>query len=95
MLLVYVDDCIIVSKRPEGVEETIKELEEQFKITNKEDITDYLGVRVQHLPDGRIKLSQPHLIDAIIRLLGLGDWSKGVATPALSLVLLHKHQEAI
>jgi hypothetical protein len=37
-----------------------------FDIKDQGNITDYLGVNVQQLPNGDIKLSQLHLIKQII-----------------------------
>lgn len=92
MLLVYVDDCIIVSKTKESVHQVMEDLRDaKFDITDEGDICDYLGVKVEKLSDGRIKLSQPHLIDQIIADLGLKDDSKGLPAPALSTRLLHRH----
>ena len=94
MILVYVNDCIIVSKTEEGFSKTVKELQASFEVTNKGQITNYLGMRIERMEDGRIKLFQPHFIDTILWLLGLNEGSKGVKTPALSSVLLHRHEEA-
>lgn len=40
------------------------------------------------LPDGRIKLSEPHLIEQIIQNMQLPDNLKPAATPAASSVIL-------
>ena len=58
-------------------------------------IEDYLGVQVTRLPDGSFKLSQPHLIDSILRDLGLINADgqpmpnvKSLSTPSLLTKLI-------
>ena len=41
-----------------------------FDLTDEGTLTDYLGVKVEHMADGSIKLSQPHLIQQVIDDLG-------------------------
>ena len=91
LILVYVDDCIIVSKRPEDPAEFIKQLNKaKFDITGKGNVRNYLGVRVTHLTNGKIKLAQPHLINHIVTEINLKSDSNTSPIPALSTVLLHK-----
>jgi len=40
-----------------------------FKMTDEGDVSNYLGVEIQPLANSTIKLSQPHLIDQIIKNL--------------------------
>jgi hypothetical protein len=53
-----------------------------------------LGVNVEHLSDGRIKLSQPHLIDDILRDVNLSKRSPGKTTPAASTKILHRNSSS-
>jgi hypothetical protein len=43
----------------------------KFNVTYKGQLSDCLGVKIEKLPGGKIKLSQPHLIDQILTDLGL------------------------
>ena len=55
-ILVYVNDCIIVSKSLEGLAKTIEQLKEaKINITDKRNVSNYLGVRVTKLTNGKIK----------------------------------------
>ena len=67
IFICYVDDGIFASPDNKAIDKAISELKERFDIEDQGDITDYLGVNVERLDDGRIKLSQPHLIDQIIK----------------------------
>ena len=49
----------------------------------------FWGIEVTHLKDGYIKLSQPHLINTILKDLHLQDKTKEKSTPALSSQILH------
>jgi hypothetical protein len=61
-----VDDRILAGPRKEEIDLIIQQLGEKLNLTDEENITDYLGVNADHLPNGRIKLSQSHLIDQIV-----------------------------
>jgi len=88
-VLVYVDNCILVSKDPSVVEQFIQSLKdgkENFDFTDKGSMSSYLGVDVSRLPaDACLKLSQPFLIDRIIQAVNFDPkTTKGVCgnTPA-------------
>jgi hypothetical protein len=61
-------------------------------MTDEGDITDYLGVHVTMLNDGCIKLSQPHLIDQILKDVNLKGNTKLRSTPAPSTKILNKDE---
>jgi hypothetical protein len=72
IFLHYVDDCICLSPDAADVDKFIRDLREaNFNVTDEGQLSDYLGVKVEKLPDGKFKLSQPHLIDQILEDLGL------------------------
>ena len=94
IFLVYVDDGIFASPDASEVDKAIKELREiGFDIEDQGSLTDYLGVNVERLPDGRIKLSQPHLIDQIIRDVNLPRCADK-STPAAPTKLLRRNPAA-
>jgi hypothetical protein len=66
IFIVYINDSIFASPSQRAIDQAIKELKEQFDVEDQGSITDYLGVNLEHLPNGDIKLSQPHLINQII-----------------------------
>jgi len=88
-----VDDGIFAGPRLEDIEKAIEDLRDRRKAKNKYviedqgDIKDYLGINFEYLSDGKIKLSQPHLIAQIVEEVGL---KKGEtrSLPALSSRLL-------
>ncbi len=88
IMLVYVDDTLICGPTTEQVDEVIALLASLFDIEDQGDISDYLGVRVNHSADGTITLTQPHLIDQLIKDLNFQPNTKPVNTPSLSSKIL-------
>jgi hypothetical protein len=83
IFLCYVDDGIFASSSKEEVNQAIKDLRRaNFDIEDKGDIEDYLGINVEKLSDGRIKISQPQIIDSIIAEVPIASHLKNKSTPA-------------
>jgi histone deacetylase 1/2 len=96
VVLVYVDDCFIVAKSSDAIDSFLNSLrhgDENFDFQDEGDMTKYLGVDINHLPDGSFELRQPYLIDRIIDTLGLQD-SHTVPTPSVK-PLLHKDLDGL
>jgi Reverse transcriptase (RNA-dependent DNA polymerase) len=100
-LLVYTDDGIIVGPTPSDIDDIVNIIRSPvmdgnavahcaFNITNDGSITDYLGVNVNHLPNGTIKLLQPSLTQSILDDLGFNKRTTSKPTPAASTVNLHR-----
>jgi hypothetical protein len=59
------------------------------------DVSDFLGVKIERLEDGSIKLSQPHLIDQILKDVGLQHANVSTKqTPAAVSKILHRHTDS-
>ena len=73
IILVYVDDCILISKDDIAIPQFIKSLDdepENFVFTDEGSLESYLGVSMVKLPDGKgFTMSQLHLIDRIIKAI--------------------------
>ena len=91
-MLIYIDDCLVFSPDSKLIDKTISDLRnssKNFEIDDQGDVSDFLGIEVTHLKDGAIKLTQPHLIDAILKDLHLQENTKEKSTPVLSSLILH------
>ena len=59
IVLVYVDDCIILSKKGSGVSNkliaSLQAGNEHFQLTDEGDLTKYLGVDIKKLKDGKLE----------------------------------------
>ena len=59
-------------------------------MTKEGNLADYLGVKIDKLHNGCIKLSQPHLIQNILDDLGFNERTATKATPAASTGKLNR-----
>ena len=93
IVLLYVDDMIVVSKKEEDIDKLIKSLKEEderFILTSEGDIKNYLGVEIVKNKDGSFEFKQPYLIWRILHYMNVEKGSnKGKQTP-VTLPLLHK-----
>jgi hypothetical protein len=101
MLMIYVDDGIFIGPNQEDIDEAYVLLSNVYKdkqgvqhrayvMTDEGDLADYLGVKIDRLPNGLIKLSQPHLIQQILDDLGMNHATKSQPTPAAASVKLSR-----
>ena len=90
IFLVYVDDGILAGPNKDEINDIMQQMNKRYNMTNEGDITDYLGVNVTKLDDGRIKLSQPHLIDQLIKDVNFRSNTRPRTTPALSTKILNR-----
>jgi hypothetical protein len=63
---VYNHDGIFASPNNKEVDKAINDMKTLFNIDDQGNIKDYLSINVEKLPNGDIKLTQPHLIIQII-----------------------------
>jgi Reverse transcriptase (RNA-dependent DNA polymerase) len=93
--VLYTDDSILTGPDKNEIDETIKLLASELDITHDDQLSDFLGVNIQHRDDGTIKLSQPKLIDQVINDLHLEqDHTTIKPTPAASSKLLSRHEDS-
>jgi len=91
----YVDDGIIWCPRAEGLDEFMKDIrnnkktKQKFDIEDRGNVSDYLGINFQRQEDGTIQLSQPQLIEQIIKDVGVSN-HRTRPTPAPSTKILHR-----
>ena len=93
MIILYVDDCIIISKTKEEADAIFADLTNKgFKMTDEGTMEEYLGILITHGEDGSFRMSQPHLIDRIIESIpGMKD-ARSATTPASAGVTLTKDE---
>jgi hypothetical protein len=81
--MLYVNDGIFAGPDKEEIATLIRRIQGEFNITNEGDIKqEYLGVLVEKLDGGTMKLSQPQLIKQILDDLWFNDRTKSKPTPA-------------
>ena len=93
VLLIYVDNCILMSTMDTAINEAICTLrlsKQNFTIEDEGTVSNFLGVKINHSNDCMITLTQPQLIDSIIKDLNMNDNTKSRAIPAYTSKLLRK-----
>jgi hypothetical protein len=87
----YVDDGIFIGPCSKEIDKIIKSLQRTcFNLTDKGDLSDYLGIKVTQLPDNKISLTQPHLINDIISDMKFAANTKPKALPACSSIIIQR-----
>jgi hypothetical protein len=92
--MLYVDDGIFVGPNGEEIATLIRRMQGVFNITDEGDIKEYLGVLVEKLDDGMMKLSQSQLIKQILDDLWFNERTKSKPTPAPGGQVLEREVEA-
>jgi len=92
--VLYTDDSILAGPDKDEIKRTIKQMKKVLDLTVEESLTDFLGVNIDRRDDGTIKLSQPRLIEQVIKDLHLEqDHTTTKPTPAASSKLLSRHED--
>ena len=93
LYVLYTDDSILAGPSEKEIDQIIKDLRKaKLDLTIEGDLQDFLGVNIEKKKDRTIHLTQPHLIDQILKDLRLdNDRVTTKTTPASSSVLLSRH----
>jgi hypothetical protein len=92
LFLVYVNDGISVSPHNEHIQEELKILQTRFNISVEGKLKFYVGVNIEWREDGTIHMTQPQLIQSVLKELNFTDDTKVVSTPAFSTTVLKYEQ---
>lgn len=98
-LLTHTDNGTFLAKDMAKIDQRHKQLVEPltdkdgkvhrpFRMTDEGDLSDYLKVKIERLPNGLIKLCQPHLINQIISELSFNKRTTTKPTPAVTTIRL-------
>ena len=100
IFMFYVDDGLFFAKEPKDIDKAIKDLRNSKKTKRKltledqGDIKDYLGINFERTADGKIKLTQPQIIDDILEELGIDEHWTAKQVAASSSKILHRDKNA-
>ena len=94
MIVLYVDDCIILSRTKVEADKIFNELNSKgYKMTDEGTMEEYLGILITHNNDGTFRMSRPFLIDRIIEAIpGMKD-ARSACTSADAGVVLTKDSD--
>ena len=97
LYVLYTDDSLLAGPDNNEIEQIIKDLKKaKLEITDEGDIQDFLGVNIDIRDDGTVNLTQPHLIDQILKELKLDENNnmKLKDTPAKCSEILKRASES-
>jgi hypothetical protein len=64
----YTDDSILAGPDEEEINQIIRDIRGAgLNIAEEGDIQDFLGVNIERKKDGTVHLTQPHLIESIVK----------------------------
>jgi hypothetical protein len=96
MYVLYTDDSILMGPDSSELDQIIEHMKSTgLDLTVEGDISDFLGVKIDYKEDGTIHLTQPHLIDSILKELHLArPDTKSKSTPAAASKMLSRHPDS-
>jgi hypothetical protein len=91
--VLYTDDSILAGPDEAELDHIVEDMQKVgLKLSVDGDVSDFLGVKIHHESDGTIHLTQPQIIDSILRDLHLtSDNVKTRQTPAAVTTILRRH----
>jgi len=91
--VLYTDDSILAGPDEEEIEKTIELMRTELDLTIEGDLSDFLGVKIDRKTNGEIHLTQPHLIDQVLKDLRLKEGeAKTKDIPMKSSKILQRHK---
>jgi hypothetical protein len=96
MYVLHTDDSVLAGPDKAKTNQIIKEMQKvKLNVTVEGDLEDFLGINVDRRKDGTMNLTQPHLIDQILKDLRLEDENVTAKdTPASSSKTLRRHTDS-
>ena len=93
--MLYTDDSILAGPCKKEIEQVVKDLKKaKLNITDEGDIQDFLGVNINQKEDGTINLTQPHLVDQILKDMSMIQTNvKPKPIPAMASKLLKRDED--
>ena len=89
VVVLNVDDAIVFSKNNAEIECVLQQFNDlNYNFSRDKMFLSCLGIKLQNMSDGRIKLSQPHLKSSVIDIMDLRD-ANPCATPIASPLFKH------
>ena len=87
ILVVYVDDCLIFAENDTTINTLINTLSASYLLQDERDVNAFLGVQINKVTTKKIiTLTQPSLIQQILKEVGITERSNGKYTPVDSIL---------
>ena len=95
MYILCTDDSILAAPTKTEVDQAIKDIRKAgLNITVEGNIKDFLGVYIEQQNNEQVSMSQPHLVNQIIRDIGMGAKTKARRLPAASTKILKRYKQS-
>jgi Reverse transcriptase (RNA-dependent DNA polymerase) len=92
LIIIYTVDTIVTGPNSLQIDAAIKDIANKFEIASKDSVYDFLGVKIARCHEkGIITLTQPQLIDSILKDLVLQKNTNTRKTSALSSTILNAY----
>jgi hypothetical protein len=86
VFLIYVNDSILIGPHDNELKFLMAEMGKHFQIQQERDLCDHLRIELKKNEDGSFTLTQPQLIESILKHLKKDQQNfKGRATPSLKM----------
>ena len=69
-IIVYVDDTFIFSNSAANIDTVITSIGNHYEVTLDRDATSFLGLNLNHNPDGKVTITQPKFLLKLFALYG-------------------------
>ena len=79
-----------MSPSNENITKEVELFKANFNISVEGDLCDYVGVNIERKKDGTVHMTQPQLINSVLKELNFNEDTKPMPTPALSSTILKK-----
>ena len=80
--VLYTDDSILAGPSKNRIQAMIKQMQEVgLQLTIEDDLEDFLGVNIDRTSRGAIHLTQPHMIDSILKDMRLTNGERNCTDP--------------
>ena len=93
ILVLYVDDAILMARNETALSSILQDLKNHgYDFSRDGDFNSYLGVQIDKLANGAMKMSQPHLARTLLDATGMND-SNPAETPITGPLFRHMESE--
>ena len=94
IIILYVDDCIIMSRTKSEADRIYHELEQRgYKMTDEGSMEQYLGIQITKDSNNTFRLNQPYLIERILKSVPSMENAKPAKTPSTAGTILTKDEQ--
>jgi Reverse transcriptase (RNA-dependent DNA polymerase) len=95
LIVVYTNVTIVTDPDEAEIDQTIKDIGDNFETTHQPALNDFLGVHIDRdESSGMVCLTQPQSIKSILKDLNLTETSNDCKLPALTTEILCKHEDS-